>query len=357
LFSKRSTFPTEENELSRLRAARPQAIDLTLSNPTAAGLDYPPGLLDALADPAGLRYAPDPRGLRSAREAIAGDRADDVILCASTSEAYGWLFKLLCDPGDQVLAPRPSYPLFDYLAALEGVELVPYDLQYDGAWHLGPLPSAPRARAVLVVSPNNPTGNVLARDELRAIERLGLPVISDEVFAPYTPEPLSVADEARVLAFSLGGLSKSAALPQLKLAWIRAGGPEPARREALARLELIADTYLSVSTPVQLAAPRLLAAAAALRAQIAARVAANRALLQAAAPPAVTVLPADGGWYAVLRFPATETDEALALRLLRDHDVHVHPGYFFDFGPGTWLVVSLLPPPDVFAAGVARLFA
>jgi len=345
-------------QLDEKRRAGTSLTDLTLSNPTLAGFDYPPDLLGALADRRGLVYAPDPRGLREARAAI-GD-PDDVILCASTSEAYSWLFKLLCDPGDAVLAPRPSYPLFDQLAALEGVALATYRLAYDGAWHID-FPSlqealTPRTRAILLVSPNNPTGSYLTSEELaRLVEIAGareLALVLDEVFAERAH---AVPDGA--LTFRLGGLSKSAGLPQLKLAWIVASGPR--KREALERLELIADAYLSVSTPVQLALPRILSTAGAgIRAQILDRVHANRALIAArVAGTPLTLLHGEAGWSAILRAPATRTDEELALALLRDHDVLVYPGYFFDLDGGTFLVVSLLAPPADLERGLDAISA
>lgn len=353
-------------------------LDLTESNPTRVGLPYPAdALLQALAPPELARYEPAPRGLPSARAAVAarhGCAPDDVLLTASTSEAYSYLFKALCDPGDAVLAPQPSYPLFDYLAALEGVELVTYPLRYDGAWHIDlpaleqALAAAPRARAILVVSPNNPTGSYLTRDELARLAALaaarGLVLVADEVFAEYPADDAAaparvtcLAAETPVLGFSLGGLSKSAGLPQLKLGWIVAGGPAADRAAALERLELVADSYLSVATPVMLAAPRLLELGDRVRAAILARVRANRAWLHERLPRggAVEPLPAEGGWTATLRFPATRTDEELALAALRDHDVVAHPGYFFDYPRGTYLIVSLLPEPDRFRAGIDTL--
>lgn len=365
-----------------LRARGVPILDLTESNPTRVGLGWPDErVLSALADPAARVYAPDPRGLPAAREAVSGWYAERgaavpmgrVFLTASTSEAYGWLFKLLCDPGDRVLVPQPSYPLFDLLAALERVELLPYPIRYDGRWHLD-LPAleeaarGERVRAIVVVHPNNPTGSFLKRDELRALlaigRDLGLALIADEVFADYAwgPDPArapTVAGGEEALVFSLGGLSKAAALPQLKLGWIAVSGAPPAREEAVRRLELIADTYLSVNAPVQHAAPRLLDRAREARERIAARLRANREALAAAlaAVPACRLLHAEGGWYAVVEIPETIDEEDLALDLLaRDH-LLVHPGYFFDFPSGAHLVLSLLPAPDRFAAGAARLAA
>jgi aspartate/methionine/tyrosine aminotransferase len=382
-FSSRLPFSSSDNLLSSRLAARRAAgqpiLDLTESNPTRAGLS--PGddeLRDVLA-PAGIAsYAPDPRGLRTAREALAaheGLDADDLLLTASTSESYALLFKLLCDPGDTVLAPRPSYPLFDHLAALEGVRLAGYDLVAADDWRLDldgiarDLASDPRVRAILVVSPHNPTGAVLEDDELAALcalaTRHGVAVVVDEVFAAYpandAPAPGRVTCAARAaaaheaLVFSLGGLSKSCALPQLKLGWIAAGGPAPLRRAALARLELVADAYLSLATPVQLALPVLLEIGARARARVLARVRASRAAIAAALAPddAISLAPARAGWSALLRFPATRSDEALALAAL-DRGVLTQPGYFFDLD-GAWLVLSLLSAPADLARGIAEL--
>jgi hypothetical protein len=352
--------PDTPNRLSQLVAERPPAIDLTLSNPTVAGFRYPPEIFAALADPAAAAYAPSPRGLAGARAAIAahaGVPAGSLVLTASTSEAYAWLIKLLCDPGDAVLVPEPTYPLFEHLLALEGVRAIPYALAYDGEWHIDFATVGGGARAVFVVSPGNPHGAYLKRAEWERLQDLGLPIVCDEVFADYpilgAPDavvPAARAD-ARTLTFTLGGLSKSCGLPQLKLAWIAAAGP--GADEALRRLEQIADAYLSVGTPVMVAAPRLLELGAGVRADILARVRANHAALAArVAGTPVTLLRAEGGWSAVLRFPATRTDEELALDLLARRGVLVHPGYFFDLAGGTFAVVSLLPPPATFAAGI-----
>jgi aspartate/methionine/tyrosine aminotransferase len=353
-------------------------IDLTLSNPTRAGIVYPARLLEALGDPASLTYRPDPFGLASARDAVATTYAarglpagrERIMLTASTSEAYSVLFKLLCDPGrSAVLTPVPSYPLFDHLARLDGVVQCRYPLAYHGAWGLdtAALDEAwtSDTRAVLTVSPNNPTGSVLHAgdaDELagRCAAR-GAALIVDEVFHDY---PLGVPIEEPpalrtppCLTMRLGGLSKSIGLPQVKLGWIAIDGPADLVSEALDRLELIADTYLSVSTPVQVAAPRLLAEGAAIRDAIRVRIAANYASLHRLAEDisSVTVLSADGGWSAVLRVPATRSEEDLAIALAEQDGVAVHPGYFFDFPHEAFLVVSLLPEPDTFARGVTRV--
>src|SRR4051812_47246616 len=363
--------------LTAARAARP-LLDLTISNPTRAGIAYPPDLLETLADPASLTYRPEPLGLEDARAAVsevyarrglAIDR-ERIVLTASTSEAYSLLFKLLCDPGrSQVLTPVPSYPLFDHLARLDGVGQRRYALEYHGTWTID-RESLDRGwtddtRALLAVSPNNPTGSALTAedaDELvaRCASR-GAALIVDEVFWDYPlrgalTEPPAL-QSPRSLVARLGGLSKSVGLPQVKLGWIALDGPADLVAQALDRLELIADTYLSVSTPVQVAARSLLRAGDAVRAEILARVRGNDAAIRrlAGASAAVDVLPADGGWSAVVRVPATRSEEALALELLERSSVVVHPGYFFDFAHEAFLVISLLPEPDVFARGVARM--
>jgi alanine-synthesizing transaminase len=371
--SARSSFDLAPNRLSQaLVRARQEAkpiLDLTESNPTRAGLPYPRGIiLDALASTDALLYEPAPFGLWSAREAVAreiGVAPARVVLTASTSEAYAFLFKLLCDPGDEVLVPVPSYPLFEHLARLESVRAVPYRLAYDGAWHVD-LDSVRRAvsartRAVVTVSPNNPTGSYLKRPELAALAALRLPIVSDEVFASYPlredPERASSALQAQgPLVFSLGGLSKLAALPQMKLAWIAVGGDAPDVTDAMGRLEVIADAFLSVGTPVQHALPHLLATRGATESAIRSRTRANLRLLRSRVTntPA-TLLDVEGGWYATLRIPATRSEESWVLALLEENGVYVHPGHFFDFEREAYLVLSLLTPEASFAEGVARI--
>jgi alanine-synthesizing transaminase len=365
--------------LDEMRRAGRDIIDLTESNPTRAGFDYPPDLLAPLADTRALTYAPAPFGDPDTRRAVAGEyarqgldvAADRVVLTSSTSEAYSLLFKLLADAGDEVLVPRPSYPLFDHLTRLDLVAARPYDLDYHGRWTIDTASVerslTPRTRALLVVSPNNPTGSFLAREELEWLAALcrerGIAILADEVFADYEIEPGASARAARVgaqrtaLSFALGGLSKSVGLPQLKLGWIAAGGPPTLVEEALRRLEVVCDAYLSVSTPAQIAAAALLARGAAVREQIAARVRVNFADLSAAvaAVPSCRLLRAEGGWYAVLQVPTFEPEEELVVRLLTDRGVLAHPGYFFDFPRESFLVVSLLPPPPRFHDGIARV--
>ena len=381
MFSSRLPAALAPNAISRaVAAARAEGvalIDLTETNPTTAGLPYPPDTLAGLADARALRYEPESLGLQSAREAVAADLARDgtaidpgrVILTASTSEAYALLFKLLCDPDDEVLAPHPSYPLFESLTRLEGVRLRPYRLEHHGAWSIdrGSLLDAitPVTRAVLVVSPNNPTGSFVRRDDRDWLADLcasrGLATISDEVFAGYPLRPFadasSLAGEACALTFVLGGLSKSAALPQVKLGWMTVSGPDALVADAIARLDVICDTYLSVSTPVQVAAPALLEAGRRMRADVQARISRNLdALDRLIAPDSpVSLLAPEGGWSAVLRVPSTQSEEALVLQLIHDARVLVHPGFFFDFPHEAFLVVSLLPEPAVFDEGARRI--
>jgi aspartate/methionine/tyrosine aminotransferase len=377
-FSARSHFAAAPNRLSAALAHARESgrplCDLTESNPTRVGLcPSAHELTRALSHSAIATYAPEPFGLLSARAAIARGLARFavdpacVLLTASTSEAYSLLFKLLCEVGDEVLVPAPSYPLFAVLAQLEQVRLVPYPLCYDGEWHIDQpaLRSArtDRTRAVITLHPNNPTGSYLKRSELSFLAELALPIISDEVFAEYPltdcPERAASALEAapHTLVFRLGGLSKSCALPQLKLAWCAIAGPAALQDDARARLEHMADAYLSPSTPVQLALPELLRGAGATRARILTRVRENLALLQRAlAQSAASVLAIEGGWYAIVRLPALLDDEEWALRLLAEDGLLVQPGYYYELA-GTHLVVSLLCEPQPFAQGIAKLAA
>jgi alanine-synthesizing transaminase len=358
VFSSRLDWSLELNKLSALLKTKHHVLDLTESNPTRAGFEYPAEeILAALSDARALRYEPDPRGLLSAREAVAayyGDvPASSILLTASTSEAYAYLFKLLCDPGDEILSPRPSYPLFEFLAGLESVRVVQYPLRYDGAWHIDfdflARAITPRTRAIVVVNPNNPTGSFLKREEWSRLEQFGIPILSDEVFSDYAFSSAPRPPSPSVLRFSMSGLSKIAALPQMKLGWIVAAGP--GHEAALARLELIADTYLSVATPVQIALPRLFHASAGVRAQIITRTRANLALLKSVTQP----LHLEGGWYAILQVPRTRSEEDWALDLLARRDVLVQPGFYYDFESEAFLVISLLPPPEVFAEALHRL--
>lgn len=368
----------ELNAVSRAIDAKRRSgtpiVDLTETNPTNAGFSYPDAILESLAHPRGLAYDPQPLGLWSARAAVAADfrrrgiviSADRVALTSSTSEAYALLFKLLCDAGDAVLMPHPSYPLFDHLTQLESVTAIPYTLENHGSWRIDidsiRRAATDRVRAILIVSPNNPTGSFLHRDDLAELSVIAAErnwaIIGDEVFADYpldpAPDATHVLPGADVLTFSLGGLSKSAGLPQLKLGWIGFGGPPEKVDQALAAYEIVADTYLSVSTPVQGAAAELIEFGSAIRAQILARVRRNLASLRtlAMSHPAIDVLPVEGGWSAVLQVPQLRSEEALVLDLLEHDNVLVHPGYFFDFDREAFLVISLLIEPQAFDRAV-----
>ncbi len=455
VFSTRLSWDLNPNPLTKLleqkRASGAPILDLTESNPTRAGFDYPSDeILAALADPRALNYDPAPRGLLSAREAIAATYSavplssdehfstrdhspirddfptrdhfpirDDfptrghvptrdtlqsrnrkgavmqtnskaplpsrdrfgsewsqrseagegavmphqILITASTSEAYAYLFKLLCNPGDEILTPRPSYPLFEFLAALESVHVRQYPLRYDGAWHIdfAALESAitDRTRALVVVNPNNPTGSYLKLDESDRLQSIcaahDIAILIDEVFFDYGfIQPPRSSSPPQALTFRMSGLSKSSGLPQLKLGWIIAEGP--GHEAALDRLELIADTYLSVSTPVQLALPRLLAAGNAIRDQIRERTRTNLATLRSlTANTACQVLNVEGGWSAILQVPRTRTEESWALTLLADHNILIQPGFFFDFESEAYLVLSLLTRPELLRSGADLL--
>ena len=387
MFSSRIPTQLAPNRIAvavqRARGDGRPLIDLTATNPTTVGIAYPDDMLRTLGSGEALVHAPEPFGLASARAAVSGDYArrgvavegERIVLTASTSEAYSILFKLLCAPGGAaVLVPTPSYPLFDHLTALDGVRAIPYRLDYHGAWRIA-FDDLDRGwssdvRAVLAVSPNNPTGSIVSDDEIRELStrcaERGAALIIDEVFADYpltsvisvesrVPRPESRPDSC--LSFHLGGLSKSAGLPQVKLGWIAVDGPAALVRDAIDRLEVICDAYLSVSTPVQIAASSLIAAGAQVRTRILERIRRNLAELQrlAVGHPAIHVLPVDAGWSAVLRVPSTRSEEDLVLALIDEDAVLAHPGFFFDFAHEAFLVVSLLPDPTAFAEGARRL--
>ena len=381
-FSARTAWDLEETRLARAlrerRASGLTLLDLTASNPTQCSFAYDEvGILAALGDPRAMAYDPDPRGMLRARETVcryyferdAPVAPEQVFLTTSTSEAYSWLFRLLCDAGDEVLIAQPSYPLFDFLAQIEDVRLVPYPLLYDHGWQID-LPGlreriTDRTRAIAVVHPNNPTGHwTREREELEELcVEHGLALVVDEVFLDYAMpghEGRSFATgKHRAPTFVLSGISKIAALPQMKAAWIAAFGPASELADALARLEIVADTFLSMNAPIQCALPSWLNAAGAMQAQIRSRTQANlRALEEVLARhPAVTRLDVEAGWYAVLRVPALGSDEDLAARLVEERGVSVHPGYFFGFGGDGWLVLSLLGPEAEFRAGAEAICA
>lgn len=378
MFARRTAWELGENPLARRRAELERAgvplLNLTESNPTRCEFDYPHELWSHLADPAVANYDPAPLGWPPAREAIArlyagkgaAVAAEQVALTASTSESYSFLFRLLADPGDELLVPSPSYPLFAYLAGLHDVRPVAYPLRYDRRWHLDleafRAALTVKTRAVILVHPNNPTGSGVTIEEWRAIAPLcaerGIAVIADEVFADYRSEtaaeiPRTLLQPGGPLVASLGGLSKFMGLPQMKLGWLAVGGPPALVEPAMARLEVIADTFLSVNTPVQRALPEWLVHAPAMQHQIRERVAANRRALDAALPG--HVLASDGGWSAVLRLPQHPDEDTVALDCLEQGHVLVHPGYFYDFEAPGHVVLSLLPPTTIFLDGVGRL--
>jgi alanine-synthesizing transaminase len=423
MLSARTNWQLTANRLSlAVEAHRQQGrklLDLTASNPTSCGFEYDAArILNAFIDPMALRYEPDAKGMLRARCAVAGyyrelllsqpaperlltELKDRLLLTTSTSEAYSFVFRLLCDAGDEVLVPTPSYPLFDYLAVLQDVNLARYSLVYHDGWQIDfhSLEQAitPRTRAIMLVHPNNPTGSFVKEHEREQLNALcaghGLALVVDEVFLDYTlegcealashrspntgerlppqqaqedsacrgprvghPHPSFVTNQ-EALTFTLSGISKISGLPQMKLAWIAVSGPEDRTLEAMARLEVIADTFLSMNAPVQLAAPVLLDERQNIQPQMKERIAANLAELDAqlATNSHCTRLKVEGGWYAVLRVPVTRSDEELAIELISKHDTLVQPGYFYDFEGDGYLVLSLITPKDEFASGVERV--
>ncbi len=383
MFSERTNWKLDSNRLSEALARRRQSgqpiLDLTASNPSTCGFRYHSGsLLRALSDPKAIVYDPDPRGLVVARRAIVDYYAshqvqlgiDDVLLTTSTSEAYSFVFRLLCNPCDEILIPEPSYPLFAYLAQIQDVKLVPYALLYDHGWQIdfhGLQNSiTPKTRAVIVVHPNNPTGHFTAPAEIAELNQLcaarDLAIIADEVFLDFAIKPSapqSFAATREALTFTMSGVSKICGLPQMKLAWLVASGPQKRKAPALERLEIIADTYLSMNAPVQYALPTFLDRRTEFQSQVLARVQMNLAALdqRLAQQKSCTRLEVQAGWYAVLRIPATRSDEDLALLLLESKGVYAHPGHFYDFPADGFLVVSLITPEEDFAKGIEQLLS
>ena len=383
MFASRTNWNLKTNRLTealeRHKASGRVLLDLSASNPTECGFRYDgPGIMRALCHPASLQYHPDPRGLASARQAVAGYYAgrsesvsiDDLVLTASTSEAYSFVFRLLCNAGDELLIPTPGYPLFDFLAEVNDVKLTRYPLFYDHGWHidLHALERAitPATRGIIVVHPNNPAGHYTKDKEVLELNRMcsekNLAIIADEVFLDFSVSgarlPSFVTNNG-ALSFTMSGISKISGLPQMKFAWLAVSGPVEQKNEALARLELIADTYLSLNAPVQLAAPVLLRQRTGFQQQLMIRVVKNLAELDAQLGQAkhLSRLEVEGGWYAVLRVPATRSDEDLAIDLLEKHDVYVHPGHFFDFPGDGYLVLSLITPEPDFREGVERILS
>jgi aspartate/methionine/tyrosine aminotransferase len=383
MFAERTNWNLEPNRLGAAlaahRAAGKPLLDLTVSNPTECGFAYDrEAILDALRNPEALEYEPNPRGLASARAAVAEYYAargadvsiEDLFLTASTSEAYSFILRLLCNPGDEIMIPAPSYPLFEFLADIQDVKLVRYPLLYDHGWqidfHALEQAITPRTRGVIVVHPNNPTGHFAKPAEMAKLGAIcdgkGIAVIADEVFLDFylgAEQRVSFAGNSRALTFVTSGLSKICGLPQMKAAWLAVSGPHPLKERALARLELIADTYLSVSAPVQLAVPKFLEQSHAFQEQLISRVRRNLAELdrQLAEQKVCGRLEVEGGWYAVLRVPATRSDEELALALLKEKGVYVHPGHFYDFAADGFLVLSLITAEQTLAEGTRRLCA
>jgi aspartate/methionine/tyrosine aminotransferase len=383
MFSKRTEWKLTPNRFSQaqadLRASGMEVLDLSLSNPTRAGFQLDQeAVLQALAQPESLDYDPQPKGLLSAREAVAryyhdahdvfGVDPESVILTTSTSEVYSYIFRLLCNPGDEILVPKPSYPLFEFLADLQDVTLVPYPLIYDAGWQID-FPSLyksvnHRTRAVVVVHPNNPTGSYASSAEVDGLNRFcgeyNLSLIVDEVFLDYAidgaPRSSFVSNDS-ALTFTLSGVSKISGLPQMKVAWLAASGPKGIKSQALARLDVIADTYLSMNGPLQLAIPVLLEQRKNLQPLLLDRIRSNVQELdrQLIRQKTCERLRVDGGWYGILRVPALQSDEDLAIDLLRKVAVLVHPGHFYDFPRDGYLVLSLITPPDEFREGISRI--
>ncbi len=381
MFSRRTNWNLAPNRFSsaleEYRRSGRELLDLTASNPTIVGFEYDcDSLLRAFASRDALRYRPEPKGLRSAREQVAlyyrerGDHVDAerIVLTTSTSEAYSFVFRLLCDPGDEVLIPSPSYPLFEFLADLQDVRLRPYMLFYDHGWHVDVhgVSSAvsPSTRVVMAVHPNNPTGSYLRTGEIAALNSLcaerGLALVIDEVFLDFAHDGdrrPSLAANAGALTFTLSGLSKISGLPQMKFAWIAVSGRDDHVASAMERLEIIGDTYLSMSAPIQLAAPAMFAARHSFQRQLSSRIADNLEELdrQLGTQRLCHRLETEGGWYAVLRVPVMRSDEELAIDLLEKRSVLVHPGHFYDFPSDGYLVISLIAPEAEFAAGVRNI--
>jgi alanine-synthesizing transaminase len=383
MFSDRTNWNLESNRLSealvRNRADGRPVLDLTASNPTECDFDYDgSALLKSLCNPAALAYEPDPRGLEIARQAVAayysegGNQVpfDDIILTTSTSEAYSFAFRTLCNPGDEILIPVPSYPLFSFLADIQDVRLARYPLFYDHGWqidfHALEQAITPRTRGVIVVHPNNPTGHFTKSAEISRLSGIcaerGMAIIADEVFLDFplsNESPAGFVGNTSALTFAMSGLSKISGLPQMKAAWLVTSGPELLRKEALGRLEMIADTYLSMNAPVQLAMPVFLEQRRTFRKQLMQRVRENLAELdrRLSDQKSCSRLEVEGGWYAVLRVPATRSDEDLAIELLESKNVYLHPGHFYDFPSDGYLVVSLITPTRAFEEGIGRLLS
>jgi alanine-synthesizing transaminase len=385
MFSTRTNWPLETNRLTRAleehRKTGKKFVDLTVSNPTTCGFTYPDHeISSALADPQALMYRPESKGLREAREAVAAYSCahssfgnstpnldpERIVLTSGTSEAYSHIFRLLCEAGEEILVPAPSYPLFEFLADLADIHLISYPLLYDHGWQIdfASLRDAltPHSRAVMVVHPNNPTGSLVKPHEAAELFDIcaarDMAIVADEVFLDYSSGmPQTFVSQNAALTFTLSGLSKISLLPQMKLAWIAVSGPESLAKAAVDRLEIIADTYLSPGTPVQVALPKLLSMRQTMQTQVRRRVSANLSVLDNLLNESkcVSRLEREGGWYAILRVPVTGSDEDLAVTLLDRASVYVHPGHFFNFSGEGFLVISLITPEDQFNEGCARM--
>ena len=385
MFADRTSWNLKPNRLAealeRHKSSGRKLLDLSASNPTECGFRYDASaIIRSLCTPASLQYHPDPRGLKSARQAVSDYYAalgenvavEDLLLTASTSEAYSFVFRLLCNPGDELLIPTPSYPLFDFLADVNDIKLTRYALFYDHGWHidLHALKQAitPRTRGIILVHPNNPTGHFTKPEETTQLNEIcsanSMAIIADEVFLDFALGNAGHAHQSFVansaaLTFTMSGISKVSGLPQMKFAWLAVSGPDKMKTESLARLEMIADTYLSLNAPIQLASPVLLQQRSGFQQQLMDRVRKNLAHLDTELAQArkVTRLEVEGGWYAVLRIPATRPDEEFAIDLLEKNDVYLHPGHFYDFSGDGYLVISLITPEQDFSEGLHRLLA
>jgi len=382
MFSKRTDWKLTHNRFTetqhQLEKSGRAVLDLTVSNPTRVGVQHDEKIFQSLLNPKALDYDPQPKGMLSAREAVVNYYRDQykgsdfdpesLILTTSTSEGYSYVFRLLCNPEDQILVPKPSYPLFEFLADLQDVKLVPYPLLYDHGWQID-FPSLNNAvtsktRAVVLVHPNNPTGSYVSQSEQNALNKFcnehGLALIVDEVFLDYSHDaarrPTFAANNA-ALTFTLSGLSKISALPQMKLGWIVTSGPAEQVHAAMQRLEVIADTYLSVNAPIQLATPVLLDQRRIVQSFLLTRLQVNLEEFdqQLSRQKSCVRLHVEGGWYAVLRVPVTQSDEDLAIAIMKNLSVLVHPGHFYDFASDGYLVVSLITAPKVFSEGIKRV--
>lgn len=383
MFAQRTNWNLESNRLSSAlaahRASGKPLLDLTISNPTECGFQYDEqAIRDALSNPAVLRYEPNPKGIASARAAVAQYYAErgaavsleDIFLTTSTSEAYSFVFRFLCNPGDGILVPCPSYPLFDFLADIHDVKLIRYPLGYDHGWQIDSQAIdksvTARTRGIIVVNPNNPTGQYVKSAEMKGLSAVcaahDLALLADEVFLDFSlaeERPASFAANSGALTFTLSGISKISGLPQMKASWLIVNGPEKWKAQAIARLEVIADTYLSMNAPVQLALPAFMEQRTAFQEQVMARVIKNLTELdrQLAAQQACSRLKIEGGWYAILRASGLRDEEEFAVELLREEGVYVHPGHFYDFSEPGRLVLSLITPEKDFADGVSLLLA